>query len=160
MKIRMYRQGHGDCFLLAFRQENGDPFYMLIDCGKKKGSQIHCDMSAVVADIATATGNHLHLVVVTHEHEDHVSGFLSEKEYFEQMQIDRLWLAWTEDPKNLLANRLREKYKDTLLGLVAAANRLQAAHDPSDQRVRGILNDLLGFELSDEDRQLAAREPA
>ena len=41
--VRMYRPGFGDCFLLAFRKRDGDPFYMMIDCGVhaqwKGGSQ-------------------------------------------------------------------------------------------------------------------------
>jgi len=159
VRIRMYRQGHGDCFLLAFRQENGEPFYLLIDCGKKKGSDLECTMTEVVEDIREATGGRLHLVAVTHEHEDHVSGFLSEKETFEQMQIDRLWLAWTENPEHPLAKTLREKYKDTLLGLVRAAHQLRGAAGKSDQRVERLLEDLLSSELSDEDRLLATSQP-
>src|SRR5881396_1579721 len=37
--IRMYRIGHGDCFLIAFAGETPDkPAYVLIDCGYKPGS--------------------------------------------------------------------------------------------------------------------------
>lgn len=159
VRIRMYRQGHGDCFLLAFRQEDGEPFYVLIDCGKKKGSDIECTMTEVAEDIRAATGGRLHLVVVTHEHEDHVSGFLSEKEVFETMEIDRLWLAWTEDPDHPLAKALRAKYKDVLLGLVRAAHQLKGVTGKSDKRVQQLLEDLLSSELSDEDRLLATSQP-
>ncbi|HKV12825.1 MAG TPA: hypothetical protein VJ725_32070 [Thermoanaerobaculia bacterium] len=159
VKIRMYRQGHGDCFLLAFRQDDGEPFYMLIDCGMKKGSKLVREIREVAENIRDATGGHLNLVAITHEHEDHVSGFRSEKAVFETLTIDKLWLAWTEDPEHDLANQLREKYKDTLLGLVTASERLQGARDEGDSRVRQVIEALLEFELSDEDRALAAREP-
>src|SRR6478735_979223 len=37
--VRMYRIGHGDCFLLAFEGDAPDrPIYVLIDCGYKPGS--------------------------------------------------------------------------------------------------------------------------
>jgi hypothetical protein len=171
VKIRMYRQGHGDCFLLAFRQQDGSAFYMLIDCGMKKGSSVKegdavlCTIREVVEDIGAATGNHLHLVVVTHEHEDHVSGFLSQKKLFEQFRIDKLWLAWTEDPQDPRAARLREKYHDTLLSLIIAADRLAAAggrgsNGVSEIRAQGILESLLGFEISEAERTLAAADPA
>jgi beta-lactamase superfamily II metal-dependent hydrolase len=160
IKVRMYRQGHGDCFLLAFRQENGDPFYMLIDCGMKKGSKLVREIREVAENIRDATGGHLHLVAITHEHEDHVSGFRSEKAVFGALTIDKLWLAWTEDPENDFANGLRKKYKDTLLGLVSAADRLQGARDPFDRRVKDTVEALLEFELSDEERGFAAAEPA
>jgi len=162
VKIRMYRQGHGDCFLLAFRRDDGKPFYMLIDCGMKKGSKLQCDITEVAENIRDATGGHLNLVAITHEHEDHVSGFKSEHAVFDGLTIDKLWLAWTEDLDNELADRLRTRYKDTLLGLVAAAGQLEGlgARDRSDTRVHRIIDSLLGFELSDEDRGLAATDPA
>ncbi len=161
VKIRMYRQGHGDCFLLAFRQDDDSPFYMLIDCGMKKGSALECTINEVALNIRDATAGHLNLVVVTHEHEDHVSGFLSEKEVFSNLEVDKLWLAWTEDPENELANQLRAKYKDVLLGLAAAVDKFNGlqARDRSDSRAQRIVDNLLGFELSDEDRWLAAKDP-
>ncbi len=159
VRVRMYRQGHGDCFLLAFRQDDGDPFYMLIDCGMKKGSKLRREISEVAKSIRDATGNHLHLVVVTHEHEDPVSGFRSEWEVFEYLTVDRLWLAWTEDPENEVANELRRKHRDTLLGLVSAAERLKGARDQADRQVNGMLEALLEFELSEDDRALAVDKP-
>ena len=158
-KIRMYRQGHGDCFLLCFRQSDGQPFYMLIDCGLKKGSEVvfpepdgsqsYYDIDAIAQDIFDCTNGHLHLVVVTHEHEDHVSGFLRAKDTFNQFVIDKLWLAWTEDPKHPLANKLRKKYKDTLIGLLAVGQQLQAATASEDRQLKAVLSDLLSFETED-----------
>jgi len=159
VKIRMYRQGHGDCFLLAFRQDNDEPFYMLIDCGMKKGSTLVRSITEVAQNIHDATGGHLNLVAITHEHEDHVSGFRSERAIFDALTIDKLWLAWTEDPDHDLANQLRNKYKDTLLGLVMASERLQGARDSADTSVRDVVDSLLEFELSEEERGLAARDP-
>ncbi len=157
-KIRMYRQGHGDCFLIAFRQDDGKPFYMLIDCGLKKGSEIHRKkndkeefhtIQEIATDIRDSTGGHLHLAVVTHEHEDHVSGFLRASDIFGKMKIDELWLAWTEDPNHDLANKLRRKYKDTLIGLVAMGQHLQAASSPRDISLKESIEELLGFETED-----------
>ncbi len=159
--VRMYRIGHGDCFLLAFRQDNGQPFYMLIDCGLIKGSQLDgaAALDAIVGDIVESTGNHLHLVAVTHEHEDHVSGFLREKAKFEDMAIDEVWLAWTEDPENDLANELRDKYHDTLLGLIAVNRSLGAPLMPAANSYREKLKDLLSFEFEDLDAAMAATSP-
>ena len=135
---------------------------MLIDCGMKKGSSLKCTITQVAENIREATGGHLHLVAITHEHEDHVSGFQSEKEVFEGLTIDKLWLAWTEDPDNPVANQLREKYHDVLLGLAAASGKLNSmgAADRSDARVRDIVGSLMEFELSDAEVGLAATDPA
>ena len=55
--------------------------------------------------------------------------------------IGETWLAWTEDPEDDVANALRKTFKDKLLGLVAARNRLAAAGDgqgEADRRVPGV----------------------
>lgn len=168
--VRMYRQGHGDCFLLALpREGGGDPVYVLIDCGYKPGSPAYLGDRAigdVVAHIGESTGWHLDLMVVTHEHQDHVNGIWKEKEpYFGPFAIDEAWLAWTEDPADALANELRRRHRDTLLGLLAARRRLAAASGDDDPSVRR-LDALLGLEWGgeDEDRALAgamaATDPA
>ena len=42
--VRMYRQGHGDCFLLAFpRDGGGEPVRVLIDCGRWDNSEVPPD---------------------------------------------------------------------------------------------------------------------
>ena len=33
VKVRMYRQGLGDCFLVSLPRHNCQTFYLLIDCG-------------------------------------------------------------------------------------------------------------------------------
>jgi hypothetical protein len=130
--VRMYRQGHGDCFLLAFRKDDGDPFYLLIDCGYKPGSKVHASIQEIVDDIHESTGGRLDVVLVTHEHQDHVNGFwekvaANEIARFDDFDVGQLWLSWTEDPEDDFANDLRERFGDELLGLVAASRRLAAA---------------------------------
>ncbi len=151
--IRMYRQGHGDCFLLCFRRSTDDdtPFFMLIDLGMKGGSEVvpGFDTDAAIDDIASATGGIIDLAVVTHEHEDHVSGFpfgdQPQHPFNQKLNVKELWLAWTEDENNVDANELRDDYGDQLLTLTAAAAEMEtlglasAAHD----RVR----ELLSFEI-------------
>jgi beta-lactamase superfamily II metal-dependent hydrolase len=147
VKVRMYRQGHGDCFLLAFAGSNGEPVHMLIDCGYKPGSNVPYGLHAIddiVADIKTATGGHLDVVAITHEHQDHVNGFWRQNDpYFGPFTVGEAWFAWTEDPKDDLANELRERYHDQLLGLVAARNQLAA----SGPAMVGMLDSLLQLEL-------------
>jgi hypothetical protein len=72
------------------------------------------------------------VVLITHEHQDHVNGFwekvaANEIARFDDFQIGQLWLSWTEDPDDDFANDLRERFGDELLGLVAASRRLAAA---------------------------------
>ena len=127
--VRMYRQGLGDCFLLAFPTEQaGQAFYMLIDCGVIFGTQNPGQiMENVATDIAAATGGDIHLLVATHEHWDHLSGFIQAGDVFQQMRIHNLWLAWTEDPSDELAQKLRAEFHDNLEALRMAVNHASDA---------------------------------
>jgi beta-lactamase superfamily II metal-dependent hydrolase len=152
--IRMYRQGHGDCFLLAFPRKGGGrrPVYMLIDCGYKPGSQItrknkKVDATRVIKDIATATGENIDIVVITHEHQDHVNAFGK----FKNFEIGEAWFAWTEDPDDDDANTLRQRHKDQLLGLLGARNALQlAVANPDAQDYVARIDELLALEFGND----------
>ncbi len=153
--IRMYRQGHGDCFLLALpRQEGGVPVHVLIDCGYKPGSPdfVHKkSIGEIVKHIGESTNKHLDLMIVTHEHQDHCNGIWKKKNpYFKDFRIDRAWFAWTEDPQDPLANELRKRHKDQLLGLVEARRQLALAVGETNPSVER-LDSLLSLELGAED---------
>ena len=144
VKVRMYNVGFGDCFLLAFPVVGGKAFYMLIDCGVhnqyKDGSAI---LNNVVKDIAQATGSHLNLVVITHEHTDHMLGFNYCQELFKHFTIDDLWLAWTEDPADQLAQSLKQQYGKRVAALTTALQKLKEANAITALNIESIL----GFEM-------------
>lgn len=148
--VRMYRIGHGDCFLLAFPGKvKTKPVYVLIDCGFKPGSPefVGTAIDDIVEDIKDATGGHIDVAVITHEHQDHVNG-ISEKR-FADIKIGQAWFAWTEDPDDEDAKLLRQKHKDRLVALAAARNRLGA--DGEDGEARDAIDDFMSLELGGED---------
>jgi Predicted hydrolase (metallo-beta-lactamase superfamily) len=152
--VRMYRTGHGDCFLLAFAGKSAaKPVYVLIDCGYKPGSSsfIKTTIGEITGNLREATGGRIDVAIVTHEHQDHVNG-ITEKN-FAGIEIGETWLAWTEDPRDDLANALRKRYRDRLLGLIRARNRLQA--DGDAKRVATI-DALLALELGGADERFDA----
>src|SRR5204863_3543462 len=53
-----------------------------------------------VDHMAQETGKHLALIIVTHRHADHVTGFSKCKEVFKTFTVDRIWMSWYEDPKD------------------------------------------------------------
>jgi hypothetical protein len=142
-KVRMYRQGLGDCFLLAFASGRARPFYMLIDCGVLVGTpDAEARMRRVAGSVRDATGGRVDVLVATHQHWDHLSGFEQAREIFEQIEIGEVWVAWTEDPQNPLAVRLRARRETAVRALWAAARSLRAAGG-GDRA--GTLESLLGF---------------
>jgi hypothetical protein len=147
IRVRMYRQGLGDCFLVCFRKSDDTPFYMMIDCGVISGSPQGEDVNIVkvAQNIAVEIDNHLDLLVVTHEHWDHVSGFhrSQAQEVFEAMTIDKVWLAWTEDPKDKTAGQIRRHRAKARKALKEAATKLrkvQGAASESASQIDGILS--------------------
>jgi hypothetical protein len=158
--VRMYRQGHGDCFLLSLPPLRGDkPVYALIDCGLKPGSQDFLGgrpISDTVDNIAEVTGDYLDLVILTHEHQDHLNGIWKKNApYFDRFAIGRAWLAWTESPDDPVAIELRRRYKDALLGLTSARKRLAVNEERNDLAVRR-LDDLLRLELGEDEEPLTS----
>jgi hypothetical protein len=143
VKVRMYRQGLGDCFLLAFATGADRPFYMLIDCGVLLGTQNAGDrMRQVAESLRDSTGGRIDVLVATHQHWDHLSGFDQARDVFDQIAFGEVWVAWTEDPANDLGNRLRARRMAHLRALGGAARSLRAAGD-DDQA--GTIEAVLGF---------------
>jgi len=111
VRVRMYKHGLGDCFLVSFGDNQA---HMLIDCGVIGGTEGAGDkMREVAQNIKDATGGHIDVLVGTHEHWDHLSGFWQAREIFEEIKFDNVWLAWTEDPSDEVAKSLGKKRKKT-----------------------------------------------
>lgn len=126
MRVRMYRQGLGDCFLVTF-DPGGNEVHMLIDCGSLGATTTGVTLDKVVADIRQVTKDHLDLLVATHEHQDHVCGFRNCKSDFQKIKVDRVWMAWTENPQDEIARQI-VKYKDDLgIAVASAANALTSS---------------------------------
>ena len=161
--IRMYRQGHGDCFLLAFPRKTGTkPYYVLIDCGAKPGSENFLthqkSLDEIVEHLHDACGGKIDLAILTHEHQDHVNGIWKKKppSPFDGFEIEEAWVAWTEDPDHELANKLRQKHKDQLLGLIEARRQLALAVGENATVRR--LDQMLSLELGAEAGTMSAAE--
>nr|WP_129545735.1 MBL fold metallo-hydrolase [Methylorubrum zatmanii] len=106
----MYRDILGDCFLLRFPSGEG-AVHVLIDCGILQGMPGARERAnRIMANIRSVTPR-LDVLVATHEHVDHLSGFAQARDIFDTIAVDELWLAWTEDPRDERANRLREGRK-------------------------------------------------
>jgi hypothetical protein len=146
--VRMYRPGGlGDCFLVAFPPAD-DPRFLLVDCGVFNGTSGGSErMRAIVRDIVAATADadhehgHLHALAATHEHWDHLSGFKWAKTLFERLAVDEVWVAWTEDRSNTLAEELRLGRRRTARALAAAVAELR---DEEPEQAAAVA-EVLGF---------------
>ena len=147
--VRMFCQGLGDCFLITIPQKGPRPYSIMIDCGlamnTPKQEQI---MSKVVQSIAALTSGVVDLLVVTHEHWDHVSGFVQAADDLkpEKLKFLHLWWGWTENPDDDLAKQLKLKYHKAKK-VVARARELVAhfGADRSSQTQLAALDSVLAF---------------
>jgi hypothetical protein len=144
-KVRMYRQGLGDCFLISLPRSDGSarPFYVMIDCGVILGTPNPVPkMTDVVEHIVKDTGGEIDLLVVTHEHWDHVSGFIQATDSFDKLTVHEVWLGWTENNKDSLTRKLKAQRDAALTSLRVGLSRLQlagAAHDDEATELGGVL---------------------
>jgi beta-lactamase superfamily II metal-dependent hydrolase len=127
--VRMYNVGFGDSFLLTF--PGSPPRRVLVDCGSHSsgpGPLPIGDVAArIVEDVTGADGvPRIDVVVATHRHRDHVSGFASP--VWKDVRVGEVWMPWTEDPADPAATRIRDAQSSGAAKLHAAL-RLSGAPD-------------------------------
>lgn len=98
VRVRMYRVGFGDFFLLTVPGTNG-PAHVLIDCGVH-AKPVAGAMDACIEDLKATTACRLSLVIVTHYHADHLSGFASNYDDFLGFDVETVWLSNRLDPSH------------------------------------------------------------
>ncbi len=150
LSVRHYCLGFGDCHLLSFPRPGDRPFYMLIDCGNHPslgdGGQA---IAKAVADIAAVTGKQLDVLVISHEHMDHLSGFDPDDRLFQDFTIGEVWFGWTEDPDDPLAFELDLFKAQGGQALAMASDRLSSlSPDDPMQDLRMPLQEMSGFYAS------------
>lgn len=107
VRVRMYQVGFGDCFLLSFeyKKKLGDgrkERHVLVDFGSTSGpKQAKLNMVGVAEAVGEHTGGKLDVLVVTHRHKDHLSGFENNDaaDVIESLKPTLVVRPWTENPK-------------------------------------------------------------
>lgn len=144
MTVRMYRPGLGDCFLLSFPGSDKSIFRILVDCGAL--SSTDADMKTVVKNIRDTTGRKIDVVIATHEHWDHISGFYQAKAEFDDIDFRIVWASWTEEPGNTAAQVLKDRFKKAKQSVAAAITKLPS--DTAESKLgmyRKPISELFGF---------------
>lgn len=149
----MYRLNElGDCFLVTFTSSTSTS-RMLIDCGsfRNSGPSI-ARLETITKEIGKALkGQPLDVVVGTHQHNDHVSGFVHCEKAFRSMGIRHVWLSWLDDPSDRKAQKIGDDHNNLMRHLSAARDGLHAALKrrvatrPMAARSLEVVNDILGF---------------
>ena len=120
--IRMYRVGFGDAFLVRIPTSDGER-KVLIDCGSIKQDQ-H-SIKEIAGRIIEDSQGEIDLVICTHRHKDHVSGFDDPR--WATVKVGEVWMPWTEHPTDPLARKIRETQAGLAMHLEAQARAALAA---------------------------------
>ncbi|NEN06012.1 hypothetical protein G3T36_09005 [Diaminobutyricibacter tongyongensis] len=133
VSVRMYNVGFGDCFVVTVSR--GDQVWrMLVDCGVHSQGRAKVDgvsrtiaevVKAVIADLAevtpTGTPPRLDVVVATHHHQDHITGFAVPD--WESVDVGEVIVPFVEDTADKDAQALRNSLVSTatkLNGIIEA----------------------------------------
>jgi beta-lactamase superfamily II metal-dependent hydrolase len=141
IRVRMYRVGFGDFFLMTVPGNDG-PAHILIDCGVH-----HADIGSInecIQDLKKTTKNRLALVILTHYHADHMSGFASNYDDF--ANFDHIGAVWITN--RLADNAAASKF---MLQLTSVAQELQlrlgARSDRDGEEAKRKVFNAIGIEL-------------
>ncbi len=155
LRIRMYRVGFGDFFLVTVPTAAG-PQHIVIDCGVTPGKTKKGDIGTIkdaVAHMAEVTGKELALIIVTHRHQDHIIGFSRSADVWKDFKVGAVWMSVWEteyDPnekkekKKTLAAKFQEELTSFALGMQM---RLAAGSDsPDANEIMAMLENATGVD--------------
>lgn len=140
VRIRMYRVGFGDFFLLTVTGRDG-PKHILIDCGvhaKNIGS-----IGDAIDQMAKDCNFKLALIIMTHRHADHISGFATCANVFAKFTVEAVWMPWFENPAEPLAVALQanltEIARRASFALAALADEESAVYRDMAENITGVV---------------------
>ena len=138
----MYRVGFGDFFLLTVpdrRRSQAHPHRL-------RGSRLATSAASKTPSSRwrKETGGNLALLIMTHRHADHISGFATCKDVFSQFTVERVWMSWFENPNDTNACQVPVQPR---CGGGAAQARLAARTDPDSKELTNMAENITGEPL-------------
>lgn len=146
----MYCLGTGDCFLYTFINSDNTTFKMMVDFGSCVGSR--SDYLPYMEHLQQDIGETLDLLVITHEHNDHVNGFAKCPEIFNNIEIKRAWFSWTEnreDPSGKVKDLL-EKRKKLKKSVANAYTKIGLNNSSYTQGLKSLIHENLPVDDNDD----------
>lgn len=153
IRVRMYRVGFGDFFLITFR-EDGKQAHVIVDCGVFKGTSQTGDIKSIqaaVADMIATTGQQVALIIMTHRHADHIAGFGRCKADYQKLTVGGVWMPIWESEFDPTAKKFQAELTRTALALQSHFMAAAAAAVPSEEEntARKFMENATGLSATD-----------
>jgi beta-lactamase superfamily II metal-dependent hydrolase len=130
--VRAYNVRFGDCILLSVDEGSGER-HALIDFGnapsgvKRQGGRNDV-FDPIAANIKARTKGVLDLVVMTHEHLDHMEGFYDQRRVFDAMTVRQVWMSLMSQPGYYKAFTRAQTQKAAVAALGQFVDRWQSGN--------------------------------
>lgn len=149
-KVKMYNQENlGDCFLIQFI--NGRKrSWVMIDFGSYKGKN-EVREKEIAKHIVSVVKKDPVYVVLTHQHKDHLSGFLTAADILKQLKAPELWLSFLDDDTSEAGKAVKSvstKYWQKSKKINTLVRKKFAKHPP----VQNMLKAKEGYDLFAEEQ--------
>jgi hypothetical protein len=124
--VRMYCMGTGDCFIIKLFSGETESCKIMIDCGVWTGSEER--LRPYIVDLKKYVNNEVDILIITHEHLDHVSVFNTCSELFtSDFKVGKIWMGWSEDDALPKIKRWKTEHGEKKIALALAAEKLESA---------------------------------
>lgn len=124
-EIRMFRLGTGDCFVIKFYSGKNTLFKLMIDGGCWNGNS--GKINPYIKELKKYVNNKIDLLVITHEHKDHVHAFdVCEKLFTENFEIKEIWMGWSENDNDPKVKEWKNKFGERKQALFEATKKLKS----------------------------------
>jgi beta-lactamase superfamily II metal-dependent hydrolase len=144
----MYNVGFGDAFLVSL-PDGEKRRRILFDCGSIEaapGVTMPSIVDRIVREVTDSDGKaRIDVVVATHRHKDHVSGF--GQAAWDKVEVKEVWMPWTEHPADEEARLIRDIQSRLAFGLEATLTARAAALGAAQRKELSRYQDLVANAL-------------
>ena len=146
-RVRMYRVGFGDFFLVTLLDDQGGSVHIIIDCGVFKGTSQTGDIGSIeaaVADMVRTTEGRVALIIMTHRHADHIAGFARFAAAFKALEVDAVWMPIWESEYEPTAIKFQKELTRCALGLRQHFASLGDAASQAQSTAQSFMENAIG----------------
>lgn len=127
----MFNLGTGDCFVIKFFSGETTIFKLMIDGGVWSGGSEK--ISPFIEELKIYVDGKIDLLVITHEHKDHVHAFdVCENLFTVNLEIKEIWMGWSENDNDPKVKEWKKEFGEKKRALFEATKKLKSLNQDLD----------------------------